>query len=149
MSLGSTDQPQVLFPSRQKAILHLMGNFLPSAHSELDLCCARCPREVSVWHQQAPTTAWALLAQRMLKSRMVQMGGTAFRGTLSACLARIHPWSWMQFETEALDRAGHAGQPIFCFPPELASTPNFYQQHIYTTDCHFAILQVSRAPMSF
>lgn len=47
----------------ENLIIHLMGNLLPSGHSELDLQYARHPSEVSVWHRvhvvaQGGTTAW-------------------------------------------------------------------------------------------
>lgn len=42
----------------ENLIIHLMGNLLPSGHSELDLQYARHPSEVSVWHRWGATTAW-------------------------------------------------------------------------------------------
>lgn len=41
----------------ENPIIHLMGNLLPSGHSELALQYARHPNEVSIWHQQGATTA--------------------------------------------------------------------------------------------
>lgn len=76
----------------ENLIIHLMGNLLPSGHSELDLRYARHPNEVSIWHQQGATTAGTTgEVDADEHDSANQMSVRAFRWIFSVCLASAHP----------------------------------------------------------
>lgn len=102
----------------ENTIIHLIGNLLPSGHSELDLRSARLPNEVSIWHQVGAATArhyWRRGCDEHDSAN--QMSIRAFRWMFLSLLNKrsnssLRDECSLRYRCRAEQSVG--GQPVFC-----------------------------------